>query len=247
MSKAKLILTGTVCYLVFMLCLTPASWWLKLVTLPKQLELGAASGTLWQGSIAGAQYQKLQFGQINWTLNGWAIFRGKVEFELKSGSAKQPQLPFLQSDASYGFGGARLDNTLIKMPIAQVLPLLDLPLPVDASGQLVLDVAQFSEGQPWCGNLAGQASWQDARLQTPTGTWLELNSLFGRLSCNQGTVVLTTDSNNVLGLDVTAVLNAEQLLVNGTVKPDDGMPKEVHQAMQFLGRPDAQGRYTLKF
>ena len=118
---------------------------------------------------------------------------------------------------------------------------------MDASGELVLDVAQFSQGQPWCENLAGQASWQDARLQTPTGTWLELHSLFGDLSCNQGTVVLTTDSNNVLGLDVKAVLNAEQLLVNGTLKPDATMPKEVHQAMQFLGRPDTQGRYTIKF
>ncbi|MDX1392558.1 MAG: type II secretion system protein N, partial [Rheinheimera sp.] len=60
-------------------------------------------------------------------------------------------------------------------------------------------------------------------------------------------VVLTTDNNNVLGLDVTAVINAGQLQVNGTVKPDATMPKEVHQAMQFLGRPDAQGRYTIRF
>ena len=70
---------------------------------------------------------RLQFGQINWTLNGWAIFRGKVEFELKSGSAKQPQLPLLQSNASFGVGGASLEKTLVKMPVAQVLPLMDLP------------------------------------------------------------------------------------------------------------------------
>ncbi|HEY9043661.1 MAG TPA: type II secretion system protein N, partial [Rheinheimera sp.] len=94
---------------------------------------------------------------------------------------------------------------------------------------------------------SGNASWQDARLQTPTGTWLELQNLFGELGCDNGTIVLTTDGANLLGLDIKAVLNAEQLLVNGTLKPDASMPKEVHQAMQFLGKPDAQGRFPIRF
>ena len=67
------------------------------------------------------------------------------------------------------------------------------------------------------------------------------------LSCDSGTVVLTTDGANVLGLDIKAVINAEQLLVNGSLKPDASMPQEVHQAMQFLGKPDAQGRYPISF
>ena len=41
--------------------------------------------------------------------------------------------------------------------------------------------------------------------------------------------------------------NEVQLLVNGTLKPQDSMPREVHQAMQFLGKPDAQGRYRISF
>ncbi|HEX5794130.1 MAG TPA: type II secretion system protein N, partial [Rheinheimera sp.] len=149
--------------------------------------------------------------------------------------------------ASYGFNGAVLSNSLIKLPVAQLIPMLPLPLPVQASGELVLDIPSFKQGQPWCKALSGNASWQDARLQTPTGTWLELQSLFGELSCADGTVVLTTDGANLLGLDIKAVMNAEQLLVNGTLKPDASMPQEVHQAMQFLGKPDAQGRYPIRF
>jgi len=124
---------------------------------------------------------------------------------------------------------------------------LSLPLPVDASGNLVLDVPSFAQGQPWCKTLTGSASWQDARLQTPNATWLDLQSLFGTLRCDNGTVVLKTDGANLLGLDIQAVINAEQLLVDGTLKPDASMPEEVHQAMQFLGRPDEQGRYRIRF
>ncbi|MBZ9613020.1 type II secretion system protein N [Rheinheimera maricola] len=247
MSKTKLSIIGVSSYLLFMLLCTPASWWLKLVPLPASLHLGAISGTLWQGDVSAVRYQQLQFSSVSWHLNGWQLLTGKLQFALQSGSAQQPSQPYLKSNASYGFAGAALQHSLLKLPVAQILPMLPLPLPVDASGELVLDIAQFEQGQPWCSNLQGNASWQDARLQTPTGTWLELQNLFGELRCDNGTVVLTTDGNNLLGMDIKAVINAEQLLVNGTLKPDDAMPEEVHQAMQFLGKADAQGRYPIRF
>jgi general secretion pathway protein N len=247
MTKSKLIVLGIGSYLLFTLLLTPASWWLKLASLPPQLQLGQINGTLWQGSISGVRYQQLETDMLRWQLNGWALLTAKLQFDLQSGSMQNPQQPYISALASYGISGAQLSKALLKVPVSQILPLLNLPLPIDASGDLALDVTEFSQGQPWCQSLSGQASWQDARLQTPNGNWLELHSLFGELSCADGTVVLTTDGNNVLGLDIKAVINAEQLLVNGTLKPDDAMPKEVHQAMQFLGKPDAQGRYSIRF
>lgn len=247
MSKTKLIILGVSSYLLFMLILTPASWWLKQVSLPPTLQLGAATGTLWQGEVAGFRYQQLQFGTLRWQLNGWQLLTGKLQFALQSGSAQQPAQPYLKGTASYGIAGAAIENSLLKLPVAQILPMLPLPLPVAATGELVLDIVAYQQGQPWCKALEGNASWQDARLQPPTGSWLELQNLFGELRCDNGTVVLTTDGNNLLGMDIKAVINAEQLLVNGTLKPDAAMPQEVHQAMQFLGKPDAQGRYPIRF
>lgn len=247
MTKAKLIIIGVISYLLFTVLLTPASWWLKLVPLPAQLQFGGVSGTLWHGNIAGVQYQNLQLTDVQWQLNGWQLFTGKLQFALQSGSVKNPQQPYFKGNASYGFNGAALTDGLIKLPVTQLIPMLPLPLPVQASGELVLDIPSFQQGQPRCDVLKGNASWQDARLQTPTGTWLELQNLFGELACDNGTIVLTTDGANLLGLDIKAVLNAEQLLVNGTLKPDASMPKEVHQAMQFLGKPDAQGRFPIRF
>lgn len=247
MTKTKLIVIGVISYLLFTLLLTPVSWWLKLLPLPPQLQLGATSGTLWQGEVSAAQYQQLQFDRIRWQLQGWQLLRGKLAFSLQSGSLQQSNVPYLSAVASYGLGGAALDNSLISLPVSSLVPLLPLPLPVDASGELVLDITQYRQGQPWCTSLTGSASWQNARLQTPTGSWLDLQQLFGTLSCDSGTVALTTDGANVLGLDIKAVINAEQLLVNGTLKPEPSLPEEVHQAMQFLGKPDAKGRYRLSF
>jgi general secretion pathway protein N len=247
MTKTKLIVIGVVSYALFTLLLTPVSWWLKLAPLPAQMQLGAVSGTLWQGEVAGLRYQQLQFDTLSWKLNGRSLFTANLQFELQSGSVQNAALPYLTGIASYGFGGSKLKNATVRLPVAQVIPLMTLPLPVDATGELVLDVPSYSQGQPWCGVLNGSASWQNARLQTPTGTWLELQNLFGTLECADGTVVLTTDGANLLGLNIKAVVNAEQLLVNGTLKPDPGMPEEVHQAMRFLGRPDAEGRYRIRF
>lgn len=247
MSKRKLIIIGVVCYLLFSLVLTPASWWLKLAPIPAELQLGKVDGTLWQGDIAALRYRQLQLTDVRWTFKPLALFSGKLQFNVNSGSLQDATAPYISALASYGFGGAALSDTLVKMPVAQLVPLLPLPLPVAASGELVLDIAEFSQGQPRCSTLGGNSSWQNARLQTPTGTWLELQSLFGQLRCDNGTLVLETDGANVLGLQVKAVVNAEQILVNGTVKPDASMPQEVHQAMQFLGKPDAQGRYPIRF
>lgn len=247
MTKGKLIIIAIAGYLLFSLVLTPAAWLIKLLPIPAEVKLGRVTGTLWQGEISGGQYDSLQFDRLRWTLSGWALFTGKLQLTLHSGSLQNPALPYIKGIVSYGFGGAALNDTMLTIPVQQLMPLLPLPMPVDGTGALVLDITAYQQGMPRCDTLTGNASWQDARLQTPTGNWLALQSLFGELSCDDGTVVLTTDGNNLLGLDVTAVINAEQLLVNGTLKPDASMPQEVHQAMQFLGKPDAQGRYPIRF
>lgn len=247
MIKTKLIVIGVLSYVAFLLVLMPLSWWIKLAPLPAQMQLGAVSGTLWQGEVATLRYQQLQLDSLQWKLNGWQLFTGALQFDLRSGSAQHPERPFIKSTARIGVGGSSLHNTLVTVPVSAIVPMLTLPMPIAARGQLVLDIASYHQGKPWCQQLSGNASWQQAQLQTPAANWLDLQSLFAELSCADGTVVLTTDGTNLLGLDITAVINAEQLLVNGTLKPDASMPQEVHQAMQFLGRPDEQGRYRIRF
>lgn len=244
----KLWATGIGCYLIFMLFLVPAAWWLKLVPLPSGLAVGQVTGTLWRGEITAVRYQQLGFSNVGWQLKPAALLTGKIRVALQSGSLQQTQLPYLDAVADYGFGGLQLNNSLLKLPVAQLVPALQLPLPVQATGELMLDVKHYSQGTPWCGQLTGAASWLDARLQPPGSNWLDLQSIYAELSCEQGNLQLITDGQNALGLAITASLDGNsRLSVNGTVKPEASMPEEVHQAMKFIGRPDAEGRYNIRF
>lgn len=247
MKYWKLTLVALVAYLFFLLYLLPAAWLVHWLGLPAGMQLGQVQGTIWQGSATVAQYQNLQLQQLRWQLNGWSLLRLAPQIKITAGSVGEREQPYATASIAYSFSGLNMQQALLRLPVSQLLPLLELPLPVAASGELMVEVQDFQQGKPWCSSLAGNASWLDARLQPPTGTWLDLNSIVADLRCEQGSPVLVTDGNNSLGLAVTAAVENNRLTVNGTLKPEASLPQEVHQAMQFVGRPDAQGRYTIRF
>ena len=247
MKYWKLTTVAVVAYLFFMLYLLPAAWLVHWVGLPATVKLGQVQGTIWQGSAMVAQYQGLQLQQIRWRFNGWSLLRLAPQIKITAGSIGEREQAYATASVAYSFSGLNMQQALLRIPVSQLLPLLELPLPVAATGELMVEVQAFQQGKPWCSSLAGNASWLDARLQPPTGTWLELNSIVADLRCEQGSPVLVTDGNNSLGLAVTAAVENNRLTVNGSLKPDASLPQEVHQAMQFVGRPDAQGRYTIRF
>lgn len=244
----KLVLLGIVSYLVFLIVLTPASWWLRLVPLPTGLQFGAISGTLWQGQIKQWSYQQRQLPALSWQLNPWSLMTLSATVDVRSGSTQHVNQPYLQGRVKVSFGNVTLQNTIIKLPVANIMPYLQLPLPVQALGELFVEIQQLELDQQQCMKLHGQASWLDASLQPPTGNWLDLKHIHAKLSCEQGQPVLITDPENLLSLAIRATVSpTRNLRVQGTLKPDASLPAEVHQAMRFVGQPDANGRYSLNF
>jgi len=244
----KLALIGLVAYLLFLLSLTPASWWLRLAPIPAELQLGPVSGTLWRGEIKQLSYQQLSLPALAWRLRPWSLFTLSATIELQSGSLQQPAQPYLHGTVHASFGGLQVQDTMLKLPVATLLPYLKLPLPVQAGGDLLVEIQQLKLVQTQCQQLLGQASWLDASLQPPTGTWLDLKHIHASLSCEDGQPVLITDPENVLSLAIrAAVTPAGNLRVQGSLLPDPTLPEEVHQAMRYVGQPDASGRYSLNF
>ncbi|MCA1931712.1 type II secretion system protein N [Rheinheimera sp.] len=248
MNYKKIIPAAIGLYLVFLVVLAPAAWWLKLVDLPSQLKLGPVSGTLWQGQVQAVSLNGYVLPQLSWQLKPWALFTGKLALSLDIGQIRQPTLPYAKADLAYGFSGLELNSSQLRLPVEPIIPLLKLRLPfeVSASGNLLLNIQHFTMGAPWCEQLAGKASWLDAKFLAPSG-WIDLKALDAGLSCEQGQLQLVTEPGNPLALNVTAVIGEQgKYQLNGTMKPDASMPKEVHQAMQYVSRPDAEGRFTLK-
>ncbi|MCH8537045.1 MAG: type II secretion system protein N [Alkalimonas sp.] len=247
MRIRTMVLLGSLVYLLSLFILTPAAWWLKLAPLPADVRLGLVQGTLWQGQLTALRYQSLELRSIQWQLKPWSLLTGHVLVDVQAGELAESQQPYLKGRLRYGVSGLQLSDTLLRYPVAQLAPMLTLPLPIDADGQLMVDIEQYRQGEPWCQQLSGQASWQEARLEPPTG-WIDLQHIFATLHCEDGELVLLTDGDNPLGLDVSARLAAGgHFTVDGTLKPDSSMPEEVHQAMQFVGAPDDEGRYRIRF
>lgn len=248
MNFKRLVPVALGLYLLFLVVLAPAAWWLKLLSLPAQVQLGPVSGTLWQGQVQAISLNGYLLPAVNWQLKPWAVLTGKLALTLDIGQIRQTALPYAKAELSYGFSGLELGASQLRLPVEPIIPLLKLRLPfqVAASGNMLVNIEKFRIGQPWCAELTGKASWLDAKFQAPSG-WIDLKALDAALSCQQGQLQLVTDANNPLALNVTALIGEQgKYQLNGTMKPDASLPKEVHQAMQFVSAPDAEGRFTLK-
>ena len=237
---------GILAYLLFCLILTPASLWLKLVSLPASVQLGPVSGTLWSGQIQGVQQGAWYLPQLSWQLQLSSLWRGQLGLLLSGGELKDQDQPYLKLQAKLSPGAVTVTQSVLRLPMAGLMSQLQLPMPVDASGELVLNLQQLTLGQPYCNALSGNASWQQARFKSPIG-WLDLRQIDAKLSCEQGNLRLVTLPDNPLALAITADVMAGRYQLNGTLKPDASMPKEVHDAMRFVSQPDANGRYSIQF
>lgn len=244
MKKVGLWLLGIFAYVVFTLVMTPASWWLKLVTLPPAVELGPVAGTLWSGTVQGVSVQPLYIPVLKWQLDLSTLWRGQLGVNLEGGSLRDDHYPYFQLNAALTPNRITVLPSNLRLPVAGILPNIQLPMPADASGSIVLSVSEYQFGQPYCSVLNGKASWQDARFKAPTG-WIDLNAIHATLRCDNGSIVLNTTPDNPLALQVQAEVLAESYKIAGTLKPDASMPKEVHQAMQFVGQPDGNGNFPI--
>lgn len=246
MKKFGFIATGVIAYLIFMAVLTPASVWLKLVPLPPEVQMGKVQGSVWQGQIDVLSRPPVFLTKVRWELQFSSLWRGQLGIRLHAGDVKDDSQPYLNLVGSISPGSYALQQATVRWPVGAIMRNLQLPMPVDASGAIVLNISQFAQGQPYCASLNGTASWQQARLKSPIG-WLDLRQIDAALSCEQGNLRLVTKPDNPLALAVTADVMAGQYQLSGTLKPDASMPKEVHEAMRFVSQPDAEGRYNIQF
>ena len=97
-----------------------------------------------------------------------------------------------------------------------------------------------------CDELSGNAETHNLSVQGLQG-WIEFDTIQGKLSCNNGALGLNISEQNQMGLQLEAQYGLRVMSISGFVKPDATMPKQVHDAVKFLGRPDNNGRYSFKF
>jgi general secretion pathway protein N len=244
-------LVFVVSFIVFCVAKLPAAIALDLTKsyFPKNMKLGTVIGTVWEGQLMQLQYDNEQLNNVRWNINAWQLLSGNVDANVKFGDARD------RSDIS-GYGRVTfnlfdqqitVNKAIVRSSVERALEHVQLPLPTTAKGRVILTLNEYVSGAPYCDVLNGDISSPNIDVQGLNG-WFNIGALTGDLDCKSGDIAIAIDPENKLGLEADATLSANfNFKVSGYVKPDASLPKDVHDAVKYIGIPDGNGRYPLNF
>ena len=233
-------------YFIFLLALMPASFVLQWVTLPSQLQLSSVDGTIWHSKIKTANYDNFLVNNIEIELSPLSLLSLDPNIELSFGGALVAG-PEGVAKINGIFSALRITDANLSLRADNISSHLNLPLPVKAHDFVDINVSEFVAGKAICQSLSGNIAWNKAAV-TVLDQKVALGKLSTALSCQQGDVVITLDEKNDLGLSLSAsVGKGFAVSGSGFLTPNSTMPKAFEQVLPFLGKPDRQGRYLLRF
>ncbi|GEK09697.1 type II secretion system protein N [Pseudoalteromonas sp. McH1-7] len=236
-------------FIVFCTFTMPAAVLLQVFKgqLPNNLQLGAVNGSVWDGQVSGVRFNNIQLNQVKWEIEPAALILGELAGNIKFGNPRDTSE--ISGKASFSSSllnrSVSVSNASLRFSVEQAMDQVTLPLPVDAKGRVIVNIKKYQSGAPYCNGLNGEISSPNIDVKGMNG-WFSIGDLSGQLDCKSGDIAVVVDPENRLGLQADATLAANfQFRVAGNIKPEASLPKEVHDAVKFLGRPDADGRYPV--
>jgi len=233
-------------YLFFVIQSLPVSAILNAAPLPKNVNLGQASGSAWNFNLSYIQIDEVVVNDVNVDMRALSLLTFDPIFDIKFGSpmAYGPEGSVTVSGLNSQLSIENLNVTLAANDIARQLP---LPVPVEAKSDVTMRIQTFVLGKPVCEVLDGQVDWRAASVIAMEER-VELGDLSAKLACDKGNIIATIAPDNVLGLTFEAVVSENfRTQGDGHIKPTSKTPEAITQMLPFIGKPDNQGRYRLRF
>ena len=247
-SALKWICLCLVVYFVFLIVNLPAVQVLPRTELYSSISTSGVSGTIWNGHAKRLQVNGLAVNNVDWSLSFFPLLLGQINLDIKAGNIRDVEQISVNGNVQLSFSGKEIqaENLLAYIPTDLVISLLPLPIPVQADGRfkVQLDKVDYEAG---CQEFTGKGQWLNANFTGSTGV-IDLGNFNADLSCENGSVVVNVKPPNRFGLTAKTLIPADMsFTVEGRFKPEANLPKEVHQAAQFFGKPDSDGYYPIKF
>ncbi|WP_017444456.1 type II secretion system protein N [Gayadomonas joobiniege] len=235
------------CYLVFLIATLPANLVIDQFQPPKNVQLGNATGTIWNGHLSALAIEGIALKNVSWQMTPASLLTGKLGYDINFGQTRKVLQPSGQLTAEYGFNGAQLTDLSARFPADLVAQKLQLGFPIQAAGLVEVNIEKASLGTPVCGQLSGDIVWRLASVDVNN-----LNFSYGDiktdLHCLSGALQAQISGNpDRLKVDLTADWDGKAYKLTGHVAPGKNADKNLREAMRFLGNPDAQGRYLISF
>lgn len=240
---ASLALVGVAVYLAFLVALVPARdvyGWLALRL--HGVALGGVDGSLWSGRTARVIVNGRNFGTAQWRLHPAMLLLGRLEYQVRWSG----QMGAGRGLVGYGvLRGSYLRRLQAELSASRLAAVLGASLPVSVGGALHADLksVRFSAGRPTA--ASGLVTWKHAQLIEPIA--VELGGLAVRLhSAKGGTQGVLSSQGGPLQVHGQVSLAGDgHYLLRATLKPTGAHAGKLRSALQYLGPPDAQGRYSL--
>lgn len=236
-------------YVVFLVATLPAQVALGYVTLPQGINIQGVSGTIWQTKIAQLQTAKVNIKNIQAALNFGSIvmLNPKVAITFGDPLLSGPEGKFTISGTSELL---TITNAKIIVSANTIAKQLALPLPVTASGNVQLNLAEISleklsAQHISCQQAQGDISWSKAQVNAMNNR-ISLGDFTAKIQCKNKQLTAELSPKNDLGLVAKVnILKNGRAKVDGYLKPSVKFPKALKSALPFMGKPDNQGRYRL--
>lgn len=236
---------GVAAYLVFLAATLPVAHAYRVLA-PKlaPLALYDVRGTLWSGAASAAVYRGVRLDSVQWKLKFLPLLRGRLQVDLT----------FATNDGSpgsasvgRGLGGALyLDKVNARLPAAQIASLLP-PSPMIVGGTLEVKLHELVLGVAGIEKIRGTVDWKGGTVLSPKPVSLgDFSVTF--VDTGQGIEARVRDQGGPLEANGTLRLAQDgSYEFKGALATRNTASPELTQALQFIGRPGADGKIPISY
>ncbi|MCL9780320.1 type II secretion system protein N [Vibrio sp. S4M6] len=242
-SKTVWIALLVLVFIISLIAHVPASLVVKYLPLPPQLSVSGVSGTVWTGSASNVRWQRTPLGEVDWQIHLAPLFLANLEAQVRFGRGSDLGLRG-KGTMGYRFSGPYAKNVIASMPAEKVLRYVNPNLPVTLGGQMELSLRHVDFADTQTEKDIGTLAWNDSYLGSPIGS-LKLGPVMADLQFSKGQWSLTGKQNNAqMSSEFSGQFSERSGYdVQGWFKPGAEFPTDLVKQLQWLGRPDNQGRF----
>ncbi|WP_394172031.1 type II secretion system protein N [Thalassotalea litorea] len=232
-------------YLVFVIAIAPANKLVAMVELPQDVVLHGVAGSVWAGEAQSMSTSNYEIKDVDWRLSFLSLLTMSPSADINFGRSPRlgptGSLTIRNDHPLVGF-----HNADIKIEASRIVDLVTLPLDMQASGLVSIDLHKFITGKQVCSEVDGEIFWQQASINA-FDEKVELGNFKGKLRCENDSLEITVDPDNNLGLELSVFIRQRgRVAAQGYLTPGPEFPENARSILGFLGNKDAQGRYRIR-
>ncbi len=240
------------CYVVFLVATFPASLAVSFFgstpQLKKQLQITAASGTVWSGSAANVRVSGINLGQLKWELKLLPLLIGNLEVYIKfaNKSAAGDDISGSGYVSPSLFGGDISVNDFTLSTSADAIAPLMYGLPARFGGDINAHIKSLELVKGKTININARVVVTGAGLVSPQK--IDYGDILIKASPDKnGSVLVLSDQGGPLILDGNIKIKGNGLYtINLGLGARNSASADLENGLRFIGRRDPTGKYNYR-